>query len=457
MTGFRTWSTGDTVSAADFVSYIATQVITVFSTATARDAAITSPAEGMFAYTTTTPANTLSFYDGSSWVATSLTADLTGVTAGTNIDVTNPTGPVPTVTLAIDAAVNVGSDGSGVDMTFHSGTAGDYMMWDASEEKLIIEGTNGATALDVTDGNVVVGDGTLTIGSDGAGEDVTFHSGTAGDYMQWDSSEEKLILEGTNGATVLDVTDGNVLIGDGNLTINGASPIVFEGATPDVHETTIAVTDPTADRTITLPDATGTVSLTDGIVFSGSTANGMLTFHDSATAAVESTCVMDGTTLTLSAAGGGLNLSGGLASGVATTLDDYEEGFWTCALTASGSGSITVNTGSDQGSYTKVGKVVHVQGLFTVSAISSPVGTLRVGGLPFTSTTVAEQPDMGSMMGTVVNLANAKTGIITKLHPNGTFFDMNAGGGGTAEDATLADDVDTDTYFLISGSYVASA
>ena len=64
---------------------------------------------------------------------------------------------------------------------------------------------------------------------------------------------------------------------------------------------------------------------------------------------------------------------------------------------------------------------------------------------------------MGSMMGTVVNLANAKTGIITKLHPNGTFFDMNAGGGGTAEDASLADDVDTDTYFLISGSYVASA
>ena len=402
MTGFRTWSTGDTVSAADFVSYIATQVITVFSTATARDAAITSPAEGMFAYTTTTPANTLSFYDGSSWVATSLTADLTGVTAGTNIDVTNPTGPVPTVTLAIDAAVNVGSDGSGVDMTFHSGTAGDYMMWDASEEKLIIEGTNGATALDVTDGNVVVG--------------------------------------------------------DGNLTINGASPIVFEGATPDVHETTIAVTDPTADRTITLPDATGTVSLTDGIVFSGSTANGMLTFHDSATAAVESTCVMDGTTLTLSAAGGGLNLSGGLASGVATTLDDYEEGFWTCALTASGSGSITVNTGSDQGSYTKVGKVVHVQGLFTVSAISSPVGTLRVGGLPFTSTTVAEQPDMGgSNMGTVLDLVNAKSGIHTHVHANTTFMDMNAGAGGTAQDASLADDVDTGTSFLISGSYVANA
>ena len=38
----------------------------------------------------------------------------------------------------------------------------------------------------------------------------------------------------------------------------------FEGATDDAHETTLTVTDPTADRTITLPNATGTVQLTDG-------------------------------------------------------------------------------------------------------------------------------------------------------------------------------------------------
>jgi hypothetical protein len=39
--------------------------------------------------------------------------------------------------------------------------------------------------------------------------------------------------------------------------------IVFEGATADDYETTLAVTDPTADRTITLPNATGTVVLKD--------------------------------------------------------------------------------------------------------------------------------------------------------------------------------------------------
>ncbi|NDB85152.1 MAG: hypothetical protein EB127_20990, partial [Alphaproteobacteria bacterium] len=41
--------------------------------------------------------------------------------------------------------------------------------------------------------------------------------------------------------------------------------ITFEGATADAYETTLQVTDPTADRTITLPDATGTVALTSDI------------------------------------------------------------------------------------------------------------------------------------------------------------------------------------------------
>ena len=37
--------------------------------------------------------------------------------------------------------------------------------------------------------------------------------------------------------------------------------IIFEGATADAYETTLAVTDPTADRTVTIPNATGTVLL----------------------------------------------------------------------------------------------------------------------------------------------------------------------------------------------------
>jgi len=43
------------------------------------------------------------------------------------------------------------------------------------------------------------------------------------------------------------------------LYMHNSQVIKFEGATGDAHETTLTVTDPTADRTITLPDATGTV------------------------------------------------------------------------------------------------------------------------------------------------------------------------------------------------------
>jgi hypothetical protein len=54
-------------------------------------------------------------------------------------------------------------------------------------------------------------------------------------------------------------TSGNISVG--NIVSSGAS-IVFEGATPDAHETTLTVTDPTADRTITFANESGTVLTT---------------------------------------------------------------------------------------------------------------------------------------------------------------------------------------------------
>jgi len=44
----------------------------------------------------------------------------------------------------------------------------------------------------------------------------------------------------------------------------GAS-VIFEGATSDAYETTLTVVDPTADRTITLKNADGTVAFTSDI------------------------------------------------------------------------------------------------------------------------------------------------------------------------------------------------
>jgi hypothetical protein len=45
----------------------------------------------------------------------------------------------------------------------------------------------------------------------------------------------------------------------GNVSLTGS--VIFEGATANNFETTVSVTDPTADRTITFPDATGTVAV----------------------------------------------------------------------------------------------------------------------------------------------------------------------------------------------------
>jgi hypothetical protein len=67
------------------------------------------------------------------------------------------------------------------------------------------------------------------------------------------------------GTTTL---NGNLVLGDAaadtltiGATLQGASPLTFEGGTADGYETTFAITDPTADRTITFPNLTGTISL----------------------------------------------------------------------------------------------------------------------------------------------------------------------------------------------------
>ena len=54
-------------------------------------------------------------------------------------------------------------------------------------------------------------------------------------------------------------TDLTTISTDNHIFSGGS--IIFEGDTDDSFETTLAVTDPTADRTLTLPNATGTVSL----------------------------------------------------------------------------------------------------------------------------------------------------------------------------------------------------
>jgi hypothetical protein len=107
--------------------------------------------------------------------------------------------------------------------------------------------------------------------------------------------------------------------------------IVFEGATANDHETTFTITDPTADRTITFPDATGTVALTanvaalTGATFTGAvsgtdlTLSGNLTVNGTTTTINSTTLAVDDKNITLgdvdtpsdvTADGGGITLKG---------------------------------------------------------------------------------------------------------------------------------------------------
>lgn len=78
------------------------------------------------------------------------------------------------------------------------------------------------------------------------------------------------------------------------------SSIVFEGTTENAYETTLFATDPTADRTITLPNATGTVVLADGsgnVTVSGDlTVSGTTTIVNSTVLEVQNEIKFEGLT-----------------------------------------------------------------------------------------------------------------------------------------------------------------
>ena len=72
------------------------------------------------------------------------------------------------------------------------------------------------------------------------------------------------------------------------------------------------------------------------------------------------------------------------ASSDANTLDDYEEGTWTPTITGSSSNP-TVTYTAQSGFYTKIGRMVSIQGRVQLSARTGGGGNLRVSGLPFTN------------------------------------------------------------------------
>jgi hypothetical protein len=103
--GFKTFTTGEVLTAGDVNGYLM-QGINVFASNAARDAAITSPQEGQFAYTKDT--NSLWYYTGSAWAASGATGDIEGVTAGVGISGGGTSG---TVTITNSMATEIAAKG----------------------------------------------------------------------------------------------------------------------------------------------------------------------------------------------------------------------------------------------------------------------------------------------------------------------------------------------------------
>jgi hypothetical protein len=87
--------------------------------------------------------------------------------------------------------------------------------------------------------------------------------------------------------------------------------------------------------------------------------------------------------ITQSTAAKGVNFTANTPAAGMTSqlLNWYEEGTWTPAFQAGTSGSIT---STDRGGrYTRIGRLVTVEGYINIASVLSPTGDLRISGLPF--------------------------------------------------------------------------
>ena len=133
----------------------------------------------------------------------------------------------------------------------YTGSVGELTV-DTTLNKVLLH--DGSTAGGATVGNL---QGNIQLGKTAAGE--------------IDTSSGNLTIDSAGGTVTVD----DNLVVSGNLTVSGTTTtvdsttisiqnaFVFEGATDDAFETTLTTVDPTADRTISLPNATGTIVLKD--------------------------------------------------------------------------------------------------------------------------------------------------------------------------------------------------
>ena len=211
--------------------------------------------------------------------------------------------------------------------------------------------------------------------------------------------------------------------------------VIFEGATADAHETTLAITDPTADRTITLPDATGTVALTANkldvfaattsaelrTVISDETGTGGLVFADTPTLVTPNIGAATGTSLVLS---GDLTVNGTTTTINSTeiTIDDKnlvlgavttptDAGADGGGLTLKGATDKTFNWVDATDAWTSSENMNLVTGKSLLIAGTSVLNATTLGsGVTASSLTSVGTIATGTWNGTAIAIANGGTG-----------------------------------------------
>ena len=157
--------------------------------------------------------------------------------------------------------------------------------------------------------------------------------------------------------------------------------------------------------------------------------------------------------ITTTANAGDIQLSKGVAFPAtqvpcsdANTLDDYEEGTFTATLVANGSGTIALNSSQNTLSYTKIGRVVHIHGIVSISALSSPTGGITLNGLPFS--TIAGTSQWGAF--TFADNLVKRTKAYINASANKITYSYY-------DDTSVAADLTTSWIAIVSGSYLTAS
>jgi len=146
------------------------------------------------------------------------------------------------------------------------------------------------------------------------------------------------------------------------------------------------------------------------------------------------------------------------ASSDANTLDDYQEGTATVTMSAGTSGTITLSAGADTIGYIKIGKLVHFQGRLQISSVSSPVGTLKIEGLPFTSADLTDFGERSPVTVWTASLGTAASGGVSGfVTTSDTTVEIQDNLNTTGGPSDFANHMAANTVIYVQGSYIAAS